>query len=49
MPQVLPFKGMRGRGGVVDEGFSAVGTPSITGLGAIAVWGGMASAEMTRI
>src|SRR5258708_35748309 len=30
---------------VVDEGFSPGGTPSITGLGAIAVLGGMASAE----
>src|SRR5260370_41088455 len=30
---------------VVSEGFSASGTPFIAGLGAIAVWGGMASAE----
>src|SRR5258708_23854897 len=32
-------------GGVVDEGFSPVGGPSRAGLGAIAVWGGMESAE----
>src|SRR5467141_1310981 len=30
---------------VDTEGFSASGTPSIAGLRAIAVWGGMASAE----